>query len=372
MSIYWCLAGGKEKASSRLHGWLIHESFKKLGISSHLLFCMAHQGRTSLHPVEWWHLFSKLLRNSAQFGPQKGDVVILQKLQGVPFAPAIRVLRERGVLTLYVECDDRDELQKFSCDAIIVPSSYLRRKLQISSNTVQCELIEDPVEKFIQKTQWSKGEHYKIIWVGSKGHWSSLEKLQNILDEPEFRDLQFHTISDHPDATYDWNLNTVWKYWGKADVSVIPVGFSEADRCKSNNRVTQAMAMNTAVVCGEIPSYLKLIDNYENGILCFNEADWRTALRKLRDPFYRQRISSRGFTFAKQQYNISSVVNEWIKLINEYGGNLEPSNGSTNHSYIRSKVLRQYIRETSSRRLKLRATVDLLREMSGYYLWSAK
>ncbi len=368
MSIYWCLAGGKEKASSRLHGWLIHDSFKKLGISSHLLFCMAHQGRTSLHPVEWWALFSKLLRNSTQFGPQKGDVVILQKLQGVPFASAVSTLRERGVITLYVECDDRKEKQKYSCDAIVVPSSYLRQKLQNSSNAVQCELIEDPVEKFFQKTHWSKGENYNIIWVGSKGHWPSLEIIVDILDEPEFRDIQFCTISDHPDATYNWNLNSVWKYWRNADVTVVPVGSSEADRCKSNNRVTQAMAMNTAVVCGKIPSYMKVIDNYENGVLCSCKSDWRTALRKLRDPYFRQRISTRGFKLAKEQYNIPLAVNKWIKVISKYGGKCGSTNGSTDHSHIRSKVLRQYIRDTSSRRTKVMATIDLLREMTGYYL----
>jgi glycosyltransferase involved in cell wall biosynthesis len=130
------------------------------------------------------------------------------------------------------------------------------------------------------------------------------------------RRFELKTISNHPDATVPWSLETVQREVFTGDIAVIPTSGTDRARAKSNNKLTMFMAWGMPVVTGELPAYSKVIVSGVNGIIADSVDDWSKALLALRNAKARAAMGIRARRDVLQRYSIDSIGNEWIDLLN--------------------------------------------------------
>jgi len=127
--------------------------------------------------------------------------------------------------------------------------------------------------------------------------------------------MKLITIHEHPNADIPWKLETVYQELSKADIIIAPSNYKRQP-CKSNNRLTQAMALKKPVVCDSLPAYKNIIENGENGIICTTslEPEWCRNLIKLRDNSgLRKKIAENAFEISKK-YSLENISKQWLDL----------------------------------------------------------
>lgn len=153
----------------------------------------------------------------------------------------------------------------------------------------------------------------KAVFVGMGGNsFICHDVLKPVLDECGY-DLV--VISEWSNATIKWTRETWAQEMLKCDVVICPQreGIQDA---KSNNKVTQAMALGMPVIASPIPSYREVIRHGENGFLAsiHRLEEWREALNALKNPDIRLRIGKAGRETAKG-FSQEVIAGEWVKLI---------------------------------------------------------
>lgn len=154
-------------------------------------------------------------------------------------------------------------------------------------------------------------------WFGYGGSSWLAENLRYTIEKE--LGMKLVTIHEHPNANIPWNIETVYKELEKADIIIIPANY-KAQPCKSNNRLTQAMALGKAVICDPMPSYIPIIKNLENGIILEegDKSEWKFALKLLRDnKKLRDRLGKNALESSKK-YSIDSMSVKWLNLLNKF------------------------------------------------------
>lgn len=308
-AVYWVLGSDGCFASSRLQGLLIHRQLQHAGLVSHVLYSPPRWRANRL-------IAARPIIDHVRFTP--GDICVIQKVDGPEIEQLIMALKRRNVKTIYVECDYRPEVLTWTeCDAVVCPSEVLCGKLRKIGGHTNVHYISDPVEWIRNPRPQSTGTSYKLVWVGNRTNWESLSMIREVLADEEFADLSLETISDHPDATRPWTLRKALDHWSDADVCVVPTTSDAAAQSKSNNRVTQAMALGLAVVCGDIPAYQEVIEHGKTGLICHSADDYRLALRSLRDPKLREQVRHAGNQWVRDRYRVAHAAVRWQELFAE-------------------------------------------------------
>lgn len=122
----------------------------------------------------------------------------------------------------------------------------------------------------------------KVYFFGYGGHSWQAEKFRELIEDE--LGMKLVTIHEHPNANVQWNLATIFEELKKADIIILPNSYKR-QACKSNNKLTQAMALGKPVICDPMPSYIPIVKNLENAIITTEgaEAEYRTWLKFLRD-----------------------------------------------------------------------------------------
>src|SRR4051794_19647126 len=92
LDVYWLLFSNRSTGSSRMHGYLVDEYFKKSGISSSIL--LSPQGYIS--DVPWSESDLELIAYHV-----RGGIVFFQKLEGPKTEALVRMMKRDGTLTVY-------------------------------------------------------------------------------------------------------------------------------------------------------------------------------------------------------------------------------------------------------------------------------
>jgi hypothetical protein len=154
----------------------------------------------------------------------------------------------------------------------------------------------------------------KCYWFGYGGSSWMVERVRYIVEDE--LGMTLTTIHEHPNANIAWNIDTVYKELENADIILVPANYRRQP-CKSNNRVTQAMALGKPVICEPLPAYKGIIKNLENGIILESDSvnEWRFALKLLRDnKDLRDKIAKNSFEYSKL-YSIKNMSKKWIKVL---------------------------------------------------------
>lgn len=151
----------------------------------------------------------------------------------------------------------------------------------------------------------------KVFWFGYGGHSWMAEKLRWTIEDE--LGMKLITIHEHPNANILWDIKTVYKELEKADIIVLPSNFKK-QTCKSNNKLTQAMALGKPVICDPLPAYAPIVKQLENAIMTTEgkEFEYRYWLQKLRDDEeLRKKLGKNALETAKS-YSLEKISKNWI------------------------------------------------------------
>jgi hypothetical protein len=155
----------------------------------------------------------------------------------------------------------------------------------------------------------------KCYWFGYGGSSWMVERIRYIVEDE--LGMTLTTIHEHPNANISWSIDTVYKELENADIILVPANYRRQP-CKSNNRVTQAMALAKPVICEPMPAYKDIINNLENGIILESDSldEWRFALKLLRDDLnLRVKLANNALETSKL-YSIKKMAKRWVNILN--------------------------------------------------------
>lgn len=155
----------------------------------------------------------------------------------------------------------------------------------------------------------------KVYWFGYGGHSWQAEKLRETVEELGMRLV---TVHEHPNADIPWKLSTVYEELKKADIIILPNSYKRQP-CKSNNKLTQAMAMGKPIICDPMPAYLPIVKQGENAFITNQGSvdEYRLLLKYLRDdPKLREAMGKNALKTAKK-YSTGQMAVKWLEALNK-------------------------------------------------------
>lgn len=176
-----------------------------------------------------------------------------------------------------------------------------------------------------------------IIWFGIHGGpnadygMKDLVNLRSLMEDiskdyPLSLTIVSNSKSKYRELIAPWEIKTRYVEWDAAtfdrvlrmhEIAVIPVTLNPFTRCKSPNRLMQALYSGLAVVADPVPSYEEF-----SGVAAIG--DWEGGLRSyLRDPNKRKGDVERGRKLITDQWTVERITDRWEELINRLhrGGN---------------------------------------------------
>ena len=160
----------------------------------------------------------------------------------------------------------------------------------------------------------------KVYWFGYGGNSWIAEKYREMIEDE--LGMKLVTIHEHPNADVQWNLSTVFEELKKADIILVPANYRRQP-CKSNNRLTQAMALGKPIICDPMPAYKKIVRHLENAIITYsgNDDEYRLYLKMLRDdPQLRTKLGEEALITARE-YTKEKIALKWLAAL----ANFKPS-----------------------------------------------
>lgn len=298
----WILLGNRNTGSSRIHGLNIHDQLVKRGLDSRIL--QSPDTPSYKLRLSYWKQLSILL------GPL--DVVIFQKVIDDAAVRLARLCRFFGKKTILIHCDLVDSPLIKEVDHIVTVSKELKihldRRFGVDSSVIE-DAIEVPENALKIHTA---DKAIRLVWVGHSDNWQTLEVLHQVLASPEFSDFELITISNHPEATYHWSIDSVVNHALLGDIGVIPSLDTEWANCKSNNRLTFFAALGLPVIASPVPAYSAIIQQGVNGYIAHNVKDWKRLLDLLRDPETRRVVGYAAKEVAQNDYSVQHIVDQWV------------------------------------------------------------
>lgn len=318
------LRGGRDVASSRLQGYLIHEQLKNNYhnlIDSELIFA----------PPIWIDVVPWTNEMYDEFVViTEGQIVIMQKMFGDKFINLVKKIRSKGGVVIFVHCDlDEENKVPFFCNTLIVPSKKLAewyRKRGVND----IRIINDPIEHSQQRPLKVKNNSKSLTigWIGHSNNWPSLNVIKSVLAEENFFDFKLITISNHIDADVKWSLENVQKAIVDFDIAVVPIIKSNDVNVKSSNRITMFMSAGIPVIAGNIHAYREVIQNGINGYVFNSRDELKEQLTILRDPKIRSNIGVKGFSTVQKSYSLNKITEKWVEVIMSNNNNFISNSSS--------------------------------------------
>lgn len=127
-------------------------------------------------------------------------------------------------------------------------------------------------------------------------------------------DMQYVTMSEWDEHDIKWSEKTWLLHVEKADIVVCPQNVA-LQPSKSNNRVTQAMALGRPVVASPLQAYKEVIRHGENGFICETDVQWTEALKALKDAAVREKIGVAAKADVTEKYSLKTIASEWKGLL---------------------------------------------------------
>lgn len=305
--VFWLLVGPRETASSRIHGYRIHDYLKTRGLHSEILSSPLHWSSDA-------PLRAEDLEECSFLSP--GDVVVIQKLQGEHTQALVRALSSRGVNAVYVDSDLPLKLDEArACVAVVCSSEHLAQ-LYREHGLPNVHFIPDAYEVRRRPKIRLSTTGLHCVWFGGADplRWFEVECLRTVLSASDLRHWQLITVSNHDGADIRWALPACWDHIHDADAVVVTGNDYPWSQVKSANRPVQAMALGVPPVVYPLPSYRSVIDHGHNGYLCGQPEEWRAALLALTDPEVRHKVAHNAFDYTSHNFSLEDVGERWLDL----------------------------------------------------------
>lgn len=261
------------------------------------------------------------------------DIVVFQKVMGASVEALARALGEAGVRTVFCVCDVVDPGMAEATDATVAVTAFLRSlypaPLQHKIHVVHDGIEHPEIERLPVSTRTgTRANPLRAVLVTS----ANLKSVPQIVAPPSWlsvtivgryapgalqrlREARWALVRRRSHAArldylrflanrrircVAWDGVTVYQHMREADIGIIPVDARDSEdpaqvpfwKVKSENRLSMKMSLGLPVVATEIPSYLPLVTQGENGFLASAPGQWMACLEALRDPRARERIGN--------------------------------------------------------------------------------
>jgi len=253
------------------------------------------------------------------FDPHKIDSYdfVITKSFTKAHIPYFKEMQEKGIKVILdynedVTFDYNVRHMLHTVDSVVACSEELAKKVKEYNENVI--VIEDAIEFQYPERVGSGLDKLQVFWFGYGGSSWMAEKMREMIEDD--LGMKLVTIHEHPDADFPYSVDTVYDLLKKADIIIVPANYRRQP-CKSNNRLTQAMAMNKPVICDPMPSYLPVVDNYVNSIMTGSgtEAEWRHSLEKLRDDADLRKVLSINGYDKSSKFTINEMSGKWVNAL---------------------------------------------------------
>ena len=305
--VFWCLAGTRSgTASSRIHGFAIHDYLKRNGWKSHILV------EPLSHVVAVPDIAFSVRDLCETRAVQAGDIVIFQKVQGPRTLAALEHLAGIGAKSVILDCDwPRKSQEARLADYVICSSQYLAKSYRESGDNERAIYIPDAIEHIgDRKDSTDTGDKLRAVWFGGQDKWEHVDFVKQVLGSSQVP-YKLTTISNFSGSTELWN-SASHRTIARHDVAMIPItDMSPGALSKSSNRALLAMAQGLPVIATPIPAYQEVICDGENGFLCESISEWHSALQTVSDPATRLRIGNAAHELATSFFGIKQVGELW-------------------------------------------------------------
>ena len=306
--VFWFLLGDKTSASSRLQGYLIHESLVESGYGSHLIFAP----ETRFSP---WEDFDGFVAPPLR-ARLAGSVSIIQKLRGPNTDRLINWLKHSGSRVVYVNCDLEEINTSWRLADTILATSELLCQYHRRHDEKPVSLIREPYEySYLPPEKESVEKPLQILWFGYGEHWEALLPWKRILEAQYTEQYRLVTCSDHPEATHRWSQQTQRRLILESDLAIFPTMENEHQSVKSPNRLIQSMACGLPSIVGSRPSYKAITAVCPSVLEAKNEISFTRALEIMFDARTRRQAAIDAHEYARSRYSPATVMGEWIDLL---------------------------------------------------------
>ena len=295
MKVGWVLIGDINTPSSRIMGINANNWLQNSGVVSHILdgYMMAYDYDTII--------FQKI------YYPEVQELAKDLKLRGKEIIYIIDDLYPEGIPIAQIA-------DKVVCGSEYI-KSWIRPYTQAKLFTID-DAYETPRE--FCKTEYTNSEMPVVSWFGTLLHFQQAEELRPLIESLGFK---YVTISACPDATKQWNLDTIWNELIESDIIVIPYlgELPPFELAKGNNRCSQAMVLGLPVIASPIPAYLSIVRQGKNGFITRTNTleEWEIYLKLLKNWRLRKVIGKQAREDVIDRYNIDQIGIEWIKILEE-------------------------------------------------------
>jgi len=308
MNVAWVLSGDRNKASSRLQGYLIHEQLLCMGVKSSLIAINFSYCQSSIS--------SQFLATAIKIFNGQFIHVIFEGPEWISTQLTILV-RVKGLISICVRCDRYPFDYDRYFDLTILPTETLRDELSIQRARVIRDMVEVPVEKYKITYSQVEEDYIKVGWVGHESYgpfiFDFIERLKlNATIESKFL---FETISTGPNFTHQWSEETIVDDILACDLAIIPIPEGDWFKTKSANRLTMMFSLGMPCVATLMPSYRLIGNNGKNVLFATTLDEFTESLLKLIDPYVRKSLGTNGRQTLAGDFTPVEVTKVWINAI---------------------------------------------------------
>jgi glycosyltransferase involved in cell wall biosynthesis len=286
----------------------VHKELLRLGYNSYIAYLPEF--------IEEEIPFNYSRRKEFESTIDSGDLIVLQKIKNPINLKLFSYFKQLGVKLILIDCDLPIAMQVAKeVDQVICTSKTLRDKyLKLDINAA---FIEDSPERYFKPELKRKKGKLECFWFGDNTlqKWSAVSRLEQILKDTRLTNWKLVTVSNHPGASIQWSPDFLATL-KRADVIGLPIETeSEESRVKSANRLLQSMALSVPVICSPLPSFIDIVSQGRDAIICSSDEEWIVAFKKLEDETIREQIGKQAFE-TSQKFSLEKSIRIWIKEFN--------------------------------------------------------
>jgi glycosyltransferase involved in cell wall biosynthesis len=261
----------------------------------------------------------------------KVDYLIVSRKISVADYGVFRKILNKYNIKLVLDNDDFWELEKHNqanelyfkylahdikntiriADIIWSPSQVLIKEMKRLNPRAEYHYVPNSINPDDPQWQGVKlhTDQVRFGYLGAMGHSKDVELVGYNFSDKEMYSIM---IEDYPEkfgANYVMSPRDPFSY-GKLyqyfDVSLVPLGTSKFNQCKSDLKISEAGFTKTAVIASKVTPYKQVIEDGITGILVSDKLEWKEAIEGMTLK-KAKRLANNLYDFCVEEYHVDKV-----------------------------------------------------------------
>lgn len=196
-------------------------------------------------------------------------------------------------------------------DIIWSPSHFLIKEMKRLNPRAEYHYVPNSINPDDPQWQGVKlhTDQVRFGYLGAMGHGKDIDLIGYDFSDKEMYSIM---IEDYPEkfgANYvmspedSFSYGKLYKYF---DVSLVPLGTSKFNQCKSDLKISEAGFTRTAVIASKVTPYKQVIEDGVTGILVSDKLEWKEAIEGMTLE-KATRLANNLYDFCVEEYHIDKV-----------------------------------------------------------------